>query len=134
MANVFADLKATKNPSTRLILLDDSVELSTLAIVVSRKIRLRCFRATDNRWKYYQNKGKIYTKSFREETNSFGRTWYVASTSQVNGNNFDVNVATRQQKCNKQLSRFLKQRETLVDASQTADTSEVLQYINNGRL
>ena len=53
MANVFADLKATKNPSTRLILLDDSsVELSTLAIVVSRKIRLRCFRATDNRWKF----------------------------------------------------------------------------------
>ena len=46
MANVFAVFRVTKYLSTKLILLPDSwVELSTLAIVVSAKIRLRCFRA-----------------------------------------------------------------------------------------
>ena len=48
MANVFAAFKATKNPSTDLILL---VQLSTLANVFSAKIRLRCFCATDKMWK-----------------------------------------------------------------------------------
>ena len=46
MANVFAAFKATKNLGTKLtcMLADSSVELSTLAIVVLAKIRLRCFR------------------------------------------------------------------------------------------
>ena len=56
MANVFADFKATKNLRAKLILLADfSVELSALAIVVSAKIRLRCFRATIKMWKLRKN-------------------------------------------------------------------------------
>ena len=56
MANVFASFRPTKNRSTNLSLsVDCSVELSALAIVVSEKIRLRCFRATDKRWKLNEN-------------------------------------------------------------------------------
>ena len=52
IANVFANFKATKNLRTKLILLDDSsVKLSALAIVVSAKMRLRCFRATRKMWR-----------------------------------------------------------------------------------
>ena len=56
MANVFANFKATKNLRAKLIrLVDCSVEFSALAIVVSAKIRSRCFRATDKRWKLRKN-------------------------------------------------------------------------------
>ena len=97
MANVFADLKATKNSSTRLILLDDSsVELSTLPIVVSQKIRLRRFRATDKRRKLrkiIKIRGRYTPKaSVKKRMVLAEPSMWQLSTSQVNGKNFDVNV------------------------------------------